>query len=126
MQFVCKLGPRKAGAIIKTLKQENQRLENWIQLGQVIQIARRCPHGGELDNANPVRKDDTGLCPFCLQDDFPELSEGHNLKLAKNVENDVEVEGQSFDGTLTDTMLYNCTSRVCSFFSNSTNLCQGR
>ncbi|XP_071961493.1 transcription elongation factor SPT6-like [Antedon mediterranea] len=32
MQLVCGLDPRKAGAIIKTLKQEHQRLENRTQL----------------------------------------------------------------------------------------------
>ena len=46
-------------------------------LCRVMNIARRRPPKDELDNANPVRNDETGLwqCPFCLQDDFPELSE---------------------------------------------------
>lgn len=32
LQFVCGLGPRKAAALIKLLKQTNQRLENRTQL----------------------------------------------------------------------------------------------
>ncbi len=46
-------------------------------LARVSGIARRRPPKDELDNANPVRNDDSGLwqCPFCQQDDFPELSE---------------------------------------------------
>lgn len=33
-----------------------------------------------MDQANPVRNDETGLwqCPFCLQKDFPELSDVWN------------------------------------------------
>ena len=40
-------------------------------------ISRKKPKTEQLDQANPVRKDETGLwqCPFCLQNDFPELSE---------------------------------------------------
>lgn len=40
-------------------------------------ITHRKPEGDQLDQANPVRKEDTGLwqCPFCLKNDFPELSE---------------------------------------------------
>ncbi|KAL3212419.1 hypothetical protein MRX96_035920 [Rhipicephalus microplus] len=47
---------------------------------QVVGIARRKPHGQQLDQANPIRNDDTGLwqCPFCLKNDFPELSEVWN------------------------------------------------
>ncbi|XP_045475975.1 transcription elongation factor SPT6-like [Harmonia axyridis] len=43
---------------------------------KVIGIARRKPKGEQLNQANPVRNDDTGLwkCPFCLKNDFPELS----------------------------------------------------
>ena len=43
----------------------------------VTGIARRRPQKDQLDQANPVRNDETGLwqCPFCQQDDFPELSE---------------------------------------------------
>lgn len=46
-------------------------------LGRVIGIAHRRPRGEQLDQANPVRNDDTGLwqCPFCNRSDFPELSE---------------------------------------------------
>ncbi|XP_064461195.1 transcription elongation factor SPT6-like [Ornithodoros turicata] len=47
---------------------------------QVIGIARRKPRGPQLDQANPIRNDETGLwqCPFCLKNDFPELSEVWN------------------------------------------------
>uniref|UniRef100_A0A6B2EJU3 Transcription elongation factor SPT6 n=1 Tax=Phlebotomus kandelakii TaxID=1109342 RepID=A0A6B2EJU3_9DIPT len=40
----------------------------------------RKPQGDQLDQANPVRNDETGLwqCPFCLQNEFPELSEVWN------------------------------------------------
>lgn len=40
-------------------------------------ISHKKPDGEQLDQANPVRKEDTGLwqCPFCLKNDFPELSE---------------------------------------------------
>ncbi|XP_038075728.1 transcription elongation factor SPT6-like isoform X2 [Patiria miniata] len=43
----------------------------------VTGIARRRPQKDQLDQANPVRNDETGLwqCPFCQQDNFPELSE---------------------------------------------------
>ena len=46
-------------------------------LGRVIGIAHRRPRGEQLDQANPVRNDETGLwqCPFCNRSDFPELSE---------------------------------------------------
>ncbi|ENN77904.1 hypothetical protein YQE_05581, partial [Dendroctonus ponderosae] len=46
----------------------------------VIGIARRKPQGEQLDSANPVRNDETGLwqCPFCLKNDFPELSDVWN------------------------------------------------
>lgn len=40
-------------------------------------IARKRPQGEQLDEANPVRNEETGLwqCPFCQKKDFPELSE---------------------------------------------------
>lgn len=43
----------------------------------VIGITHKKPEGDQLDQANPVRNDETGLwqCPFCLKNDFPELSE---------------------------------------------------
>ncbi|XP_022911236.2 transcription elongation factor SPT6 isoform X1 [Onthophagus taurus] len=43
-------------------------------------ITRRKPQGEQLDQANPVRNDETGLwqCPFCLKNDFPELSDVWN------------------------------------------------
>jgi hypothetical protein len=43
----------------------------------VLGITHRKPQGDQLDQANPVRNDETGLwqCPFCLKNDFPELSE---------------------------------------------------
>nr|CAI5827545.1 unnamed protein product [Callosobruchus analis] len=46
----------------------------------VIGIARRRPKPEQLDQANPVRNDETGLwqCPFCLKNDFPELSDVWN------------------------------------------------
>nr|NVI78476.1 Spt6 [Cucujiformia] len=46
----------------------------------VIGIARRKPQGEQLDQANPVRNDESGLwqCPFCLKNDFPELSDVWN------------------------------------------------
>ncbi|XP_065172067.1 transcription elongation factor SPT6 isoform X2 [Atheta coriaria] len=46
----------------------------------VVGISRRKPQGDQLDQANPVRNDDTGLwqCPFCHQNDFPELSDVWN------------------------------------------------
>ncbi|KAJ4440072.1 hypothetical protein ANN_08204, partial [Periplaneta americana] len=51
-------------------------------LATVIGISHRKPQGDQLDQANPVRNDETGLwqCPFCLKNDFPELSELENLK----------------------------------------------
>lgn len=49
-------------------------------LATVIGIQHRKPQHEQLDNANPVRNDETGLwqCPFCLKNDFPELSEVWN------------------------------------------------
>lgn len=46
----------------------------------VIGISHRKPEKDQLDQANPVRNDETGLwqCPFCLKNDFPELSEVWN------------------------------------------------
>ncbi|KAK4315769.1 hypothetical protein Pmani_013007 [Petrolisthes manimaculis] len=51
-------------------------------VGKLVQVSvtnfiHRKPRGDQLDNANPVRNEDTGLwqCPFCLKNDFPELSE---------------------------------------------------
>lgn len=43
----------------------------------VTGIARKRPQGEQLDEANPVRNEETGLwqCPFCQKKDFPELSE---------------------------------------------------
>ncbi|XP_053375824.1 transcription elongation factor SPT6-like isoform X2 [Mercenaria mercenaria] len=44
---------------------------------RVTGIAHRKPHGEQLDQADPVRNEETGLwqCPFCNKNDFPELSE---------------------------------------------------
>jgi transcription elongation factor SPT6 len=39
LQFVCGLGPRKAMAILKTLKQANHRVENRSQLVTVCHMA---------------------------------------------------------------------------------------
>ncbi|XP_029038298.1 transcription elongation factor SPT6-like isoform X2 [Osmia bicornis bicornis] len=49
-------------------------------MAAVIGISHRKPQGDQLDQANPVRNDETGLwqCPFCLKNDFPELSEVWN------------------------------------------------
>ena len=46
-------------------------------LARVHSMAHRRPHGEQLDQANPVRNEETGLwqCPFCHRNDFPELSE---------------------------------------------------
>ena len=46
-------------------------------LCRVMGISHKKPIGDQLDQANPVRNDDTGLwqCPFCHKSDFPELSE---------------------------------------------------
>lgn len=40
-------------------------------------VAYRKPRGDQLDQADPVRDEETGLwqCPFCNKNDFPELSE---------------------------------------------------
>ncbi|XP_068217415.1 transcription elongation factor SPT6 isoform X2 [Palaemon carinicauda] len=54
-------------------------------VGKLVQVTvtnflHRKPRGDQLDNANPVRNEDTGLwqCPFCMKNDFPELSEVWN------------------------------------------------
>ena len=49
-------------------------------MAAVSSISHRKPQGEQLDQANPVRNDETGLwqCPFCLKNDFPELSEVWN------------------------------------------------
>ncbi|XP_025986196.2 LOW QUALITY PROTEIN: transcription elongation factor SPT6 [Solenopsis invicta] len=49
-------------------------------LATVIGISHRKPQGDQLDQANPVRNEETGLwqCPFCLKNDFPELSKVWN------------------------------------------------
>ena len=46
-------------------------------LVQVRNVVHRKPHGEQLDQADPVRNEETGLwqCPFCNKNDFPELSE---------------------------------------------------
>ncbi|XP_023245993.1 transcription elongation factor SPT6 isoform X2 [Copidosoma floridanum] len=46
----------------------------------VVGISYRKPKGEQLEQANPVRNDETGLwqCPFCLKNEFPELSEVWN------------------------------------------------
>ena len=43
----------------------------------VMGFAHRKPPRDQIDQANPVRNDETGLwqCPFCLKDDYPDLSE---------------------------------------------------
>ncbi|XP_065088333.1 transcription elongation factor SPT6 isoform X1 [Ochlerotatus camptorhynchus] len=51
-----------------------------MMLATVAGISHRKPQGDQLDQANPVRNDETGLwqCPFCMQNEFPELSEVWN------------------------------------------------
>ena len=46
----------------------------------VTHFIHRKPRGDQLDNANPNRNEESGLwqCPFCLKNDFPELSEVWN------------------------------------------------
>ena len=53
--------------------------------GKMVQVwvtdfIHRKPQAAQLDDANPVRNEETGLwqCPFCLKNDFPELSEVWN------------------------------------------------
>ncbi|KAK2185910.1 hypothetical protein NP493_217g02051 [Ridgeia piscesae] len=47
---------------------------------RVSGFAHKRPKGDQLDQADPVRNDETGLwqCPFCLKSDLPELSEVWN------------------------------------------------
>ena len=47
---------------------------------KVIRFIHRKPRGDQLDNANPVRNEESGLwkCPFCMKNDFPELSDVWN------------------------------------------------
>uniref|UniRef100_T1GUP5 Transcription elongation factor SPT6 n=1 Tax=Megaselia scalaris TaxID=36166 RepID=T1GUP5_MEGSC len=49
-------------------------------LATVVGLSYRKPQGEQLDNANPVRNEETGhwQCPFCLKDDFPELADVWN------------------------------------------------
>ena len=51
-----------------------------LTMATVVGISHKKPQGEQLDQANPVRNDETGLwqCPFCLKNDFPELSEVWN------------------------------------------------
>ncbi len=48
---------------------------------KVTGIAHKRPRGEQLDEAHPVRDDETSLwqCPFCQKKDFPELSEVTHL-----------------------------------------------
>lgn len=43
---------------------------------QVVQMPRKKPGAQQLDTANPVKIDETGLwrCPFCMRSDFQDLS----------------------------------------------------
>ena len=47
---------------------------------KVIRFIHRKPRGDQLDNANPVRNEESGLwkCPFCMKNDFMELSDVWN------------------------------------------------
>ncbi|XP_058061525.1 transcription elongation factor SPT6 [Anopheles bellator] len=51
-----------------------------MMLATVAGFTYRKPQGDQLDQANPVRNDDTGFwqCPFCMKTEFPELSEVWN------------------------------------------------
>uniref|UniRef100_A0A182J0J1 Transcription elongation factor SPT6 n=1 Tax=Anopheles atroparvus TaxID=41427 RepID=A0A182J0J1_ANOAO len=51
-----------------------------MMLATVAGFTYRKPQGEQLDQANPVRNDDTGFwqCPFCMKTEFPELSEVWN------------------------------------------------
>lgn len=46
-------------------------------LATVAGFSHRKPQGAQLDEANPVRNEETNLwqCPFCLSNEFPELSD---------------------------------------------------
>lgn len=43
----------------------------------VVGVSHKKPQGEQLDNAIPVRNEDTGMwqCAFCMKNDFPDLSE---------------------------------------------------
>lgn len=47
-----------------------------IVLARVKRIIRRRPKQEEMDSAQPVRNDETGMwsCPFCFKNDFTELA----------------------------------------------------
>ncbi|KAK1116660.1 hypothetical protein K0M31_018202 [Melipona bicolor] len=49
-------------------------------LATVVGVSHRKPQGNQLDQANPVRNDETASwqCPLCLKNDFPELFEVWN------------------------------------------------
>lgn len=49
-------------------------------MGKVVRVTRKKPTPEQLDQANPVRNEETGhwKCPFCNKSDFPELSEVWN------------------------------------------------
>lgn len=54
----------------------------FVFLGKLVLVyvtgfARRKPKAEQLENANPIRIDHSNLweCPFCHQNDFPELSD---------------------------------------------------
>uniref|UniRef100_A0A2M3YZ36 Transcription elongation factor SPT6 n=1 Tax=Anopheles braziliensis TaxID=58242 RepID=A0A2M3YZ36_9DIPT len=51
-----------------------------MMLATVAGFTYRKPQGEQLDQANPVRNDETGFwqCPFCMKTEFPELSEVWN------------------------------------------------
>ena len=46
-------------------------------MGKVVGISRSKPQDEQYDKANPIRNDETGLwqCPFCLRNDYAELSD---------------------------------------------------
>lgn len=55
-------------------------------LASVTGFTYKRPQAEQLDQANPVRNEETGLwqCPFCMKTDFPELSEVWNHFDAKS------------------------------------------
>lgn len=72
-------GPEKLFNILTKETPESFYIGKLI-LATVCSMNRRKPEGEQLDQANPVRNDKSGLwqCPFCLKNDFPELSEVWN------------------------------------------------
>lgn len=75
--------PPNPAQIFELLTKETQEtfFVGKMVLATVTGIARRKPQNDQLDKANPVRNDETGLwqCPFCFKNDFLELSDVSRL-----------------------------------------------